>query len=129
SAVTGRVRVMLDQVIRPGSCHAKPLLPPSAYCSISTSAPRPEQVWKAPRSLPPIASLKNTLVATMPSVIPPPSPRLPVRVARWRDNWSAAAVVQPSGPFSAPAQVGAEQSGNRVEQSPGQLVEFTGAGS
>ncbi len=69
SLVTGRVSVMFDQVTRPGSCQSKPLLPPSAYVSTSTWAPSPEQVRKAPRSLPPMVSLKNGVVAKMSSVV------------------------------------------------------------
>src|SRR5687768_14719537 len=82
----------------------------------------PEQVLKAPRSLPPIVSWKNTLLAKMLSVIRPSSVRHPFRAVP-----SAASVVGTARTFPAAPQFGTEQAGQRVEQAARQVVQV-GAG-
>lgn len=63
SGVRGRVRRMVENVTRVGSCQTKPLLPPSRRCSTSTSEERPSQPLNRPRSWPSIVSLKKTVDA------------------------------------------------------------------
>ncbi len=69
SPVTGRVMVMFDQVMREGRLQVNPLLPPSAYCSTSTVAPRPSQVWNVPRSSSAMVNRKKTLLAKTSSLM------------------------------------------------------------
>ena len=102
---------MFDQVIRDGSCQVNPLLPPSANCSTSIWAPRPEQVWKAPRSLPPMVSRKKTVLANTLSVIG-------VLL-----EGGSGAVVAAAGSFPALPQVGPQQPADGFEQPAGQLVQ------
>lgn len=61
SAVSGRVRRIVENVTRVGNCQTKPLLPPSCRCSTSTSDARPSQPLNRPRSWPSMVSLKKTV--------------------------------------------------------------------
>lgn len=63
SLVTGRLSLMLEYLIRDGSCQTYPLLPPSSRCSMTTSQPRPSQLLNAPRLMLSISTVKHTLTA------------------------------------------------------------------
>src|SRR5262249_46316002 len=64
SGLTGRDSLTLEYLMRVGSCHTQPLLPPSSRCSMTNSQPSPSQLLNAPRLSSSIFTTKQTATAS-----------------------------------------------------------------